>query len=49
MVATSDIRAKMRIETAHEKLSCHLLDMEMILKGAGREVNGPHFLNGYPM
>jgi hypothetical protein len=31
VVATSDIRAKMRKETAHEKLSCHLLDMEMTL------------------
>ena len=49
VLATSDIRAKMRKETAHEKLSCHLLDMEMtLIKGTGRGVNGPHFWNGYP-
>jgi hypothetical protein len=29
VLATSDIRAKMRKETAYEKRSCHLLDREM--------------------
>jgi hypothetical protein len=30
-LAISDIRSKMRKEIVYEKLSCHLLDMEMVL------------------
>jgi hypothetical protein len=29
VLAIADIRSKMRKETVYEKLSCHLLDMEM--------------------
>jgi hypothetical protein len=31
VLAISDIRSKIKKETAYEKLSCYLLDMEMAL------------------
>jgi len=44
VLATSDIRSKTRKETASEKLSRHLIDVEMTRVGTSRDVNAPHIL-----